>query len=227
MKTVSVTTADEEKNPDFSSLDKGTRSTDLSSDSFPGRNRSSSEPIHVQMATSTSISARNRITSNDSLSSILSSLSTTGSSSRLSAAAKPMQTIKKRHRRPRILSDAPPPPEFPYQDVIAAMTGPLTTASLSLGIHLADIAAPILSPTEISLMDRTDSSLLLGLPDRILSAKVVGLVSCLGYVFVHVEASVPVLSDEASERRKNRGRKRSLSSLKRKLNLLRRVTIRF
>eukprot|EP00118_Oscarella_pearsei_P007211 m.34505 g.34505 ORF g.34505 m.34505 type:complete len:1380 (+) comp31989_c0_seq3:167-4306(+) len=226
---------------DCTSLDKGSRSNSLPA--FPIRARSSSESglsdvpsrgnsvssaVTASSVNQTPLRRPRAVTSTDSLSSVLSSVSSTGTR----AAPSPIlsvthQKMKKRYRKMRVGSDSLPLGiDHSQQDIIAAMTGPLTTASLSLGFQLKDIA-PVLSPTEISLMDPKDPSHLLGLSDDVVSAKVTGLVTCLSYVFVHVEVFVPVVSDLTQEKQRRRNRtKRSLSSLKRKLNLLRRVTIR-
>lgn len=108
------------------------------------------------------------------------------------------------------------------QDVMMAVASQLMTAGLGLGFQLKDIA-PILTPMEVTLYNPRNPTQILGLEEKPLSARVVSLTACQGFVFVQVEAAVRVTSGQSRKRGPVR---RSLRSLRRRLNVLCRTTIR-
>ncbi|XP_062510211.1 X-linked retinitis pigmentosa GTPase regulator-like isoform X2 [Corticium candelabrum] len=224
----------------LSSLDCGTRSrsssialsnNETNTKPFNSSTREPSDsPLTPRSTTSVSrkpshpspIITRTLESSTPSLASLLSGLSDSSAknqASRQTSLGEISKDKKYSSSRKRSLSETTLTEQ---QGVMRAVTSQIMTAGLGLGFQLKDIA-PILTPMEVSLFNPRNPSQILGLDEKPLSAHVVSLTACEGFVFVQVEAAVRIRSGQS---RKHGPIRKSLRSLRRRLNILCRTTIR-
>lgn len=168
------------------------------------------------------ISHKTQMSSAPSLASLLSGLSNSGAGNRASRQSS-LSEIAKDKKNPghwkRSMSDTTVSDQHGAMMTVANQ---LMTAGMGRGFQLCDIA-PILTPMEVSLYNPLNPAEILGLDNRPLSAHVVNMTACQEFVFVQVEAAIRISSGQS---RKRGPARRSLRSLRRRLNILCRTTLR-
>ena len=230
---------------EISSLDRGTRSRSpsvsrpVSSDNSTRKGRKSSNgdpsdsPRTPQSAMSVEwkqnhpshlIGDKALMSSTPSLASLLSGLSNSGAGNRASRQSS-LSEMSRDKKNPcgghwkRSMSDTTVSDQHGAMMTVASQ---LMTAGIGRAFQLQDIA-PILTPMEVSLHNPRNPVEILGLEDRPLSAHVVSMTACQEFVFVQVEAAIRISSGQS---RKHGPTRRSLRSLRRRLNILCRTTLR-